>query len=69
MCLGLVTYRSILSRFRTTTLESHMVTLMLETLGGDETLDTGSFGVWFLSLALRLNLAADDEATDLSKIN
>ena len=46
-----------------------MVTLMLETLGGDETLDTGSFGVRFLSLALRLNLTADDEATDLSKIN
>ena len=65
----LVTYRSILGRFRTTTLDSHMVTLMLETLGSDETLDTGSFGIWFLSLALGLNLPADDEATDLSKIN
>ena len=46
-----------------------MVTLMLETLGSDKTLDTGSFGIWFLSLALRLNLTANDEAADLSKTN
>ena len=64
-----MTYRSVLGRFRTTTLESHVVTLMLETLRGDETLDTRSFGIWFLPLALRLNLTANDEAADLSQTN
>ena len=67
MCMTIfVTYRSILGSFRTTTLESHMMTLMLETLRSNETLDTRSLGIWFLAFALRRNLTTNDEAADLS---
>ena len=59
------TYRSILCSLRTTTLDCHQMTFVLETLRGDETLDSGSLGIWFLSLGLRLDFAADDEAADL----
>lgn len=43
------------------------MTLVLETLGSDEALDTGSFGVGFLAFALGLDFAADDEFADLVK--
>lgn len=39
------TYRSILGSLSVAALESHSVTLVLETLGSDETLDAGGFGV------------------------
>lgn len=38
---------------------------MLESLGGNEALDTRSFGVWLLALALWLNLTANDEFANL----
>lgn len=41
------------------------MTLVLETLGSDETLDAGCLGVGFFAFALGLNLAADDEFADL----
>lgn len=41
------------------------MTLVLETLGSDKTLDAGSFGVWLLAFALGLDFAADDEFADL----
>ena len=41
------------------------MTLVLETLGSDEALDTRCFGVRFLAFALGLDFAADDEFADL----
>ena len=41
------------------------MTLVLETLWSDETLDARSFGVWFLALVLRLNLTPNDKTADL----
>lgn len=38
---------------------------MLETLGGDEALDLGGFGVGFLAFAFGLDFATDDEFTNL----
>lgn len=60
------THSSILGGFGLATLERHSVTLVLETLRGDETLDTGCFGVGFLAFALGLDFAADDEFADLA---
>ena len=60
-----MTYRSILGSFRTTTLESHEMALVLETLRSDETLDTGGLGVGFLAFGLGLDFATDDELADL----
>ena len=48
-----------------TTLKSHAVTFMLETLRCDETLDAGGLGVWFLAFAFGLNFTTDDEFADL----
>ena len=41
---------------------------MLETLRGDETLDSGGFGVRLLAFALGLDFAADDEFADLCSV-
>ena len=41
------------------------MTLVLETLRSDETLDAGCFGIWFLVFALGFDFAADDEFADL----
>lgn len=41
------------------------MTLVLETLGSDETLDTRCLGVRFLAFTLGLNFTADDEFADL----
>lgn len=41
------------------------MTLVLETLRGDETLNAGSLGVWFLAFALGLDFTTDDELADL----
>jgi hypothetical protein len=62
-------YRSILGSFRTTTLESHEMALVLETLRSDETLDAGSLGVGFLAFGLGLDFATDDELADLRTHN
>jgi hypothetical protein len=47
------------------TLESGAVALVLETLGGDQALDTGSLGVRLLALTLGLDLATDNVLADL----
>ena len=60
-----MTYRGILGGFGLAAFECHSVTLMLETLGGNEALDAGSLGVGFLAFALGLNFAANDEFADL----
>ena len=43
---------SILGCFRPPALQCNSVTLVLETLWGDETLDSGCLGVWFLAFSL-----------------
>lgn len=59
------TYGSILGRLGLAALECDAVALVLEALGGDEALNTGSLGVWLLSLALGLDFTADNELADL----
>ena len=44
------------------------MTLVLETLGSNEALDAGCFGVGFFSFALGLDFAADDEFADLEML-
>jgi hypothetical protein len=56
---------SLLGGLGTTSLERNPVTLVLKTLGGDKTLDLGSLGIRLLALALRLDLATDDELADI----
>ena len=58
--------RLLLGRFRTAALEGDAVTLALETLGSDQTLDLGGLGVFLLSLTLGGNGTADDEFPVLS---
>jgi hypothetical protein len=60
-----VTYGSISGLLGVAALESQAVTLVLEALGGDETLDLGGLGVWLLALALWLDFTTDDELADL----
>jgi hypothetical protein len=59
------TYGCILAGFRPTALEGDSVTLMLEALGSDETLNARSLGVWFGALLLWLDLTANDELANL----
>ena len=59
------THGSIFGGLGMTTLERDEMTLVLETLRGDETLDLGGLGVWFLALALGLDFATNDEFADL----
>ena len=54
------TYGSILARLSTATLECDAVTLVLETLSSDETLDARSLGVRLRSLFLWLYFTAND---------
>lgn len=58
-------YRSIFGSFRATTLDSHEMTLVLETLRSDETLNTGGLGVRFSTFFLGLDFTTDDELADL----
>lgn len=58
------TYGSILGGLCASALEGDSVTLVLETLGSDESLDLGGLSVGLL-VALGLDLAADDELADL----
>lgn len=59
------TYGSILGLLRVATLQCDAVTLVLKTLGSNQTLDLGGLGVWLLALTLWLNLTANDELADL----
>lgn len=59
------TYGLILDLLGLAALEGNPVALVLETLGGDQTLDLGSLGVRLLALALGLDLATDDVLADL----
>lgn len=61
-----LTYGSILGGLGGTALEGHAVTLVLEALGSDQTLDLGGLGVWLLALTLWLHLTTDDELADLN---
>jgi hypothetical protein len=51
----------VLGRLRTSALESKTVSLVLHTLGCDESLDLGSLGVGFRALLLGSDLTTDDE--------
>jgi len=73
-CLGLgdtlgesggILVSSILGSLRVATLECDTVTLVLETLRSNQTLDLGSLGVWLLALALWLNFTTDNELADI----
>jgi hypothetical protein len=59
------TYSSILGLLSVTALERNAVTLVLETLWGNQTLDLWCLGVWLLTLTLWLNLAANNELANL----
>ena len=59
------THRSILRRLGSTTLECDPVALVLETLRGDQTLDTWSLGVRFGAFFLWLDFTANNVAADL----
>jgi hypothetical protein len=59
------THGSILGLLGVSSLQCDAVTLVLETLRSNQTLDLGGLGVWLLALTLRLNLATDDELADL----
>lgn len=61
----MATYRLILDLLSLTALERNAVTLVLQALGGDQTLDARSLGVRLLALALGLNLTPNDVLTDL----
>jgi hypothetical protein len=41
------------------------MTLVLQALRSNEALDLRSLGVWFLALALRLDLTSDNELANL----
>lgn len=57
-------YRGILDALGLSTLEGDTMTLVLKTLGGNETLDLGCFLIGFL-VAFGLDFAADDIFTEL----
>jgi hypothetical protein len=59
------TYGSILGSLRSAALECEPVTLVLETLRSNKTLDLGGLGVGLGALLLGLNLTTDDELADL----
>jgi hypothetical protein len=61
-----LTYGLILDLLSLAALESNAVTLVLQALGSDQTLDAGSLGIRPLALALGLDLAANDVLADLS---
>ena len=50
-----------------TTLECDSVTLVLQTLGSNQTLNLGGLGVRLLAFTLGLDFAANDEFADLHK--
>jgi len=58
---------SILGLLGIATLQGVAMTLMLKTLGSNETLNLRSLGVWLLAFTLGLDLTADDELANLKK--
>ena len=62
----LTTYRLILNLLSLAALERDAMSLVLETLGGDQTLDARGLGVGLLALALGLDLTANDVLAHLS---
>ena len=52
---------SILGGFRTSSLDSNSVSLVLQALRGDESLDLGGLGVRLCSFLLGDNLTSDNE--------
>jgi len=61
------TYSSILGLLSIATFQGNAMTLMLKTLGSNETLNLRSLGVWLLTLTLWLDLATDNELANLSQ--
>ena len=59
------TYGGVLGGLGVAALEGHAVTLVLETLRSNQTLDARSLGVGLGTLLLGLDLTADDELADL----
>ena len=59
------THSLILDLLGLAALQRDSVTLVLETLRSDESLDLGSLGVRLLALALGLDLASNDVLSDL----
>jgi len=55
----------ILRALCSSTLERNSVSLVLETLWCDESLNLGSFGVWLLAFALWLHFSSNDEFTSV----
>ena len=60
------TYGSILGLLSVAALECDAVALVLQPLGGNQTLDLRGLGVWLLALTLWLYLSADNEFADLN---
>jgi hypothetical protein len=62
---GKRTYGSILGSLSITALQCNAVTLMLQTLWSDQSLNLRGLGVWLLALALWLDLTTDNKLSDL----
>ena len=62
---GRGTYGLVLDLLGLAALECDPVALVLQTLGGDQTLDLGGLGVGLLALALGLDLSSDDILANL----
>lgn len=63
--MNLVAYRSILRSLRTTALERYPMTLVLQTLRSNKTLDSRSLTVTLRTLLLWLYLTANDKLANL----
>lgn len=59
------TYSGIFGSLSVTALECDTVTLVLQTLGSNQTLNLGCFGIRLLALALGLDLPTDNKLSDL----
>lgn len=64
---GRRTHSSILGSLSVAALQRNAMTLVLKTLGSNQTLDLGSLGVWLLALTLWLDFTTDDKLADLLK--
>ena len=60
-----LTYGLVLDLLGLAALERNAVALVLQALGGDQTLDLGGLGVRRLALTLGLDLTSDDVLADL----
>lgn len=65
MLISVSTYGSVLGGLGLATLECDAVALVLETLGGDQTLDARGLSVRLGTLLLGLDLTTNDELADL----